>query len=150
MIVNPGLLVARAAGTILSWLESGNLRNKLYLCYNRLELLETALEDIERIKSTEFGAFAIDEATETFEEMFTLLVKDLYSSYKDLPVSIYQIQTKYRDEARPRGGLIRVREFVMKDSYSFDIDDAGLDISYQRHRDALDQAAAYAPAAATG
>ncbi|MGI9031564.1 MAG: proline--tRNA ligase [Ilumatobacteraceae bacterium] len=72
----------------------------------------------------------------THEEMFTLLVKDLYSSYKDLPLVIYQIQTKYRDEARPRAGLLRGREFVMKDSYSFDLDDAGLDKSYQRHRDA--------------
>ena len=61
----------------------------------------------------------------THEEMFTLLVKDLYSSYKDLPLCIYQIQTKYRDEARPRAGLLRGREFVMKDSYSFDVDDAG-------------------------
>jgi prolyl-tRNA synthetase len=72
----------------------------------------------------------------THEEMFTLVVKDLYSSYKDLPLTIYQIQTKYRDEARPRAGLLRGREFVMKDSYSFDVDDAGLDASYQRHRDA--------------
>jgi prolyl-tRNA synthetase len=72
----------------------------------------------------------------THEEMFTLVVKDLYSSYKDLPLSIYQIQTKYRDEARPRAGLLRGREFTMKDSYSFDVDDAGLDASYQRHRDA--------------
>jgi len=72
----------------------------------------------------------------THEEMFTLLVKDLYSSYKDLPLWIYQIQTKYRDEARPRAGLLRGREFVMKDSYSFDVDDAGLDASYQAHRDA--------------
>ena len=70
----------------------------------------------------------------THEEMFTLLVKDLYSSYKDLPLSIYQIQTKYRDEARPRAGLLRGREFVMKDSYSFDIDDAGLARSYEQHR----------------
>ncbi|MBM3800038.1 MAG: proline--tRNA ligase [Actinobacteria bacterium] len=70
----------------------------------------------------------------THEEMFTLLVKDLYSSYKDLPLSIYQIQTKYRDEARPRAGLLRGREFVMKDSYSFDIDDAGLSASYEAHR----------------
>lgn len=59
----------------------------------------------------------------THEEMFTLLVKDLYSSYKDLPVILYQIQTKYRDEARPRAGILRGREFVMKDSYSFDVDD---------------------------
>jgi prolyl-tRNA synthetase len=72
----------------------------------------------------------------THEEMFTLVVKDLYSSYKDLPLSIYQIQNKYRDEARPRAGLLRGREFVMKDSYSFDVDDAGLETSYQQHRDA--------------
>lgn len=72
----------------------------------------------------------------THEEMFTLLVKDMYSSYKDLPLSIYQIQTKYRDEARPRAGLIRGREFVMKDSYSFDIDAEGLDASYEAHRQA--------------
>ena len=72
----------------------------------------------------------------THEEMFTLMVKSEYSSYKDLPLSIYQIQTKYRDEARPRSGIIRGREFVMKDSYSFDVDDAGLDASYQKHRDA--------------
>lgn len=72
----------------------------------------------------------------THEEMFTLMVKDLYSSYKDLPLSLYQIQTKYRDEARPRAGILRGREFVMKDSYSFDIDDAGLAASYQKHREA--------------
>jgi prolyl-tRNA synthetase len=75
----------------------------------------------------------------THEEMFTLLVKDLYSSYKDLPVSLYQIQTKYRDEARPRAGLLRGREFLMKDSYSFDIDDAGLALSYAAHRDAYER-----------
>ena len=72
----------------------------------------------------------------THEEFFTLLVKDLYSSYKDLPLWIYQIQTKFRDEQRPRAGLLRGREFVMKDSYSFDVDDAGLDRSYAAHRDA--------------
>ncbi|MFT4298918.1 MAG: proline--tRNA ligase [Aeromicrobium sp.] len=72
----------------------------------------------------------------THEEMFTLLVKDLYSSYKDLPVVLYQIQTKYRDEARPRAGILRGREFVMKDSYSFDVTDEGLAASYQAHRDA--------------
>ena len=70
----------------------------------------------------------------THEEMFTLLVKDLYSSYKDLPLWLYQIQTKYRDEARPRAGLLRGREFVMKDSYSFDYTDEGLDRSYAAHR----------------
>ena len=72
----------------------------------------------------------------THEEMFALLVKDLYSSYKDLPLVLYQIQTKYRDEARPRAGILRGREFVMKDSYSFDVDDAGLEASYQAHREA--------------
>ena len=72
----------------------------------------------------------------THEEMFTLMVKGEFSSYKDLPLSIYQIQTKYRDEVRPRSGIIRGREFVMKDSYSFDVDEAGLEISYNKHRDA--------------
>ncbi|MET0766572.1 MAG: proline--tRNA ligase, partial [Aeromicrobium sp.] len=72
----------------------------------------------------------------THEELFTLTVKDLYSSYKDLPLSLYQIQTKYRDEARPRAGILRGREFIMKDSYSFDIDDAGLEASYRAHREA--------------
>ncbi|AWB81706.1 proline--tRNA ligase [Corynebacterium yudongzhengii] len=70
----------------------------------------------------------------THEEMFTSTVKDLYSSYKDFPVTLYQIQTKYRDEERPRAGILRGREFVMKDSYSFDMDDAGLEKSYQAHR----------------
>ncbi len=70
----------------------------------------------------------------THEEMFTLLVKDFYSSYKDLPVVLYQIKEKYRDEARPRAGLIRGREFIMKDAYSFNIDDEGLEASYQEQR----------------
>ena len=70
----------------------------------------------------------------THEELFTLLVKDLYSSYKDLPLVIYQIQNKFRDEVRPRAGLLRGREFSMKDSYSFDIDDEGLQVSYDKHR----------------
>jgi prolyl-tRNA synthetase len=75
----------------------------------------------------------------THEEVFTLLVKDLYSSYKDLPLTIYQIQDKYRDEARPRAGLLRGREFTMKDAYSFDYTDAGLDASYQAQRDAYER-----------
>lgn len=70
----------------------------------------------------------------THEEMFTTAVKDLYSSYKDFPVTLYQIQTKYRDEARPRAGILRGREFVMKDSYSFDMTDEGLERSYAKHR----------------
>ena len=75
----------------------------------------------------------------THEEMFTLLVKDLYSSYKDLPVTLYQIQNKYRDEARPRAGLLRGREFVMKDAYSFDVSHEGLVKSYQAQRDAYER-----------
>ena len=75
----------------------------------------------------------------THEEMFTLLVKDLYTSYKDLPVCLYQIQNKYRDEARPRAGLLRGREFVMKDAYSFDLTDEGLVASYQAQRDAYER-----------
>lgn len=75
----------------------------------------------------------------THEEMFTLLVKDMYSSYKDLPASLFQIQTKYRDEARPRAGVIRAREFIMKDAYSFDIDDDGLDTSYNTMRVAYER-----------
>ncbi|MBU9764589.1 proline--tRNA ligase [Mycobacterium sp. TNTM28] len=72
----------------------------------------------------------------THEEIFTLTVKGEYSSYKDFPVILYQVQTKYRDEARPRAGILRGREFVMKDSYSFDVDDDGLKTAYHAHRDA--------------
>ncbi|MEN9342449.1 MAG: hypothetical protein RIR24_36 [Actinomycetota bacterium] len=75
----------------------------------------------------------------THEEMFTLLVKDLYTSYKDLPVCLYQIQNKYRDEARPRAGLLRGREFVMKDAYSFDVTDDGLRAAYKSQRDAYER-----------
>ncbi|HEV2783310.1 MAG TPA: proline--tRNA ligase [Actinophytocola sp.] len=72
----------------------------------------------------------------THEELFALTVKGEYSSYKDYPVILYQIQTKYRDEARPRAGILRGREFLMKDSYSFDLSDEGLVESYRKHRDA--------------
>lgn len=75
----------------------------------------------------------------THEEVFTLLVKDLYGSYKDLPLTIFQIQDKYRDEARPRAGLLRGREFTMKDAYSFDVKDEGLAASYQAQRDAYER-----------
>jgi prolyl-tRNA synthetase len=88
-------------------------------------------DDIFRLQDRKGGDFLLGP---THEEMFTLLVKDLYSSYKDLPLWLYQIQTKFRDEQRPRAGLLRGREFVMKDSYSFDVDDAGLDASYNAHR----------------
>ena len=72
----------------------------------------------------------------THEELFTLTVKGEYSSYKDFPLLLFQIQNKYRDEARPRAGILRVREFVMKDSYSFDVDEAGLKAAYHAHREA--------------
>ncbi|MDQ4137223.1 MAG: proline--tRNA ligase, partial [Actinomycetota bacterium] len=75
----------------------------------------------------------------THEEFFTLLVKDLYSSYKDLPLTIYQIQDKYRDEARPRAGILRGREFTMKDAYYFDWSDEGLEESYQAQRAAYER-----------
>ena len=88
-------------------------------------------DNIFRLKDRKDGDYLLGP---THEEMFTLLVKDLYSSYKDLPLWLYQIQTKYRDEARPRAGLLRGREFVMKDSYSFDHTDEGLDASYAAHR----------------
>lgn len=89
--------------------------------------------NIFRLKDRKGGDYLL---APTHEELFTLLVKDLYSSYKDLPLTLFQIQTKYRDEARPRAGLIRGREFVMKDAYSFDVDDAGLDASYAAQREA--------------
>ncbi|ATL69120.1 proline--tRNA ligase [Nocardia terpenica] len=72
----------------------------------------------------------------THEELFALTVKGEYNSYKDLPVTLYQIQTKYRDEERPRAGILRGREFIMKDSYSFDLDEDGLKASYDAHREA--------------
>ncbi|PWI44560.1 proline--tRNA ligase [Streptomyces sp. ICBB 8177] len=72
----------------------------------------------------------------THEEIFTQVVKDQATSYKDLPVILYQIQTKYRDEARPRSGVLRGREFQMKDAYSFDTTDEGLAESYRLHREA--------------
>jgi prolyl-tRNA synthetase len=87
--------------------------------------------NIFRLKDRKDGDYLL---APTHEEMFTLLVKDLYSSYKELPLVLYQIQTKYRDEARPRAGLLRAREFVMKDAYTFDVDDAGLAVSYENQR----------------
>ena len=90
-------------------------------------------DNIFRLKDRKDGDYLLGP---THEELFTLAVKDMFSSYKDLPVSLYQIQTKYRDEARPRAGVLRGREFVMKDSYSFDVDEAGLAKSYDAHRDA--------------
>lgn len=90
-------------------------------------------DNLFRLKDRKKGDYLLGP---THEEMFTLMVKDIVSSYKQLPLALYQIQTKYRDEARPRAGILRGREFVMKDSYTFDIDDAGLEAAYQRHREA--------------
>ncbi|MCW2665697.1 MAG: proline--tRNA ligase [Frankiales bacterium] len=90
-------------------------------------------DNLFRLKDRKGGDYLLGP---THEEMFTTLVKGEYSSYKDLPVVLYQVQTKYRDEARPRAGVLRGREFVMKDSYSFDLDDEGLRVSYAKHRDA--------------
>ncbi|GAA4855261.1 proline--tRNA ligase [Saccharopolyspora cebuensis] len=86
-----------------------------------------------RLKDRKGGDYLLGP---THEELFSLTVKGEYSSYKDYPVMLYQIQTKYRDEERPRAGILRGREFVMKDSYSFDLDDDGLAESYRLHRDA--------------
>jgi prolyl-tRNA synthetase len=93
-------------------------------------------DDIFRLQDRKGGDYVL---APTHEEVFALLVKDLYSSYKELPLTIYQIQDKYRDEPRPRAGLLRGREFTMKDAYSFDIDDAGLDASYDLQRAAYER-----------
>ncbi len=90
-------------------------------------------DDIFQLRDRRGGQYVLGP---THEEMFTLLVKDLYTSYKDYPVILYQLQTKYRDEQRPRAGLLRGREFVMKDSYSFDLSAEGLAASYDKHRQA--------------
>jgi prolyl-tRNA synthetase len=149
--------VRRIAAGVYSWLPLG------YLTYRNIESVIREEMDAAGFQEVHFPALLPREPYEktnrwdeygsdlfrlkdrrgndyllgpTHEEMFTLMVKGEYSSYKDLPLSIYQIQTKFRDETRPRSGIIRGREFVMKDSYSFDIDDAGLIVSYNKHREA--------------
>ncbi|GAA1028692.1 proline--tRNA ligase [Virgisporangium ochraceum] len=91
-------------------------------------------------RTGEFDLFQVKDRDSvlapTHEEFFTLLVRDVLASYRDYPVVLFQTQWKFRDEPRPRAGLLRAREFLMKDSYSFDLDDAGLDRSYQLHREA--------------
>lgn len=101
---------------------------EMYEATNRLDMYGDLLFALSDRKS---GRYVLGP---THEELFTTLVKGEYSSYKDYPVTLYQIQTKYRDEARPRGGLLRGREFLMKDGYSFDLDDVGLQRSYEQHR----------------
>ena len=156
LLVRAGL-VRRVAPGVFTWLPLG------YLVYRNVERIVREEMDAAGFQEVHFPALLPREPYEatgrwteygetlmrlqdrkgadyllgpTHEEMFTLLVKGEYASYKDLPLVIYQIQTKYRDEARPRAGILRGREFVMKDSYSFDIDDEGLQRSYDRHRDA--------------
>jgi len=89
-----------------------------------------------RLKDRKGGDYLLGP---THEELFALTVKGEYNSYKDFPVTLYQVQTKYRDEERPRAGILRGREFVMKDSYSFDLTDEGLTQSYRAHRDAYER-----------
>ena len=147
--------VRRIAAGIYSWLPLG------YITYRNIEKIVREEMDAAGFQEVHFPAMLPKEPYEktnrwdeygddlfrlqdrrkndyllgpTHEEMFTLMVKGEYSSNKDLPLSIYQIQTKFRDETRPRSGIIRGREFVMKDSYSFDLDDEGLAISYEKHR----------------
>lgn len=156
LLVRAGM-VRRVAPGVFSWLPLG------YLVYRNVERIVREEMDRAGFQEVHFPAMLPREPYEatnrwteygdnlfrfqdrrkvdyllgpTHEEMFTLMVKGEYSSYKDLPLRIYQIQTKFRDEARPRAGILRGREFVMKDSYSFDIDDAGLETSYLVHRDA--------------
>jgi prolyl-tRNA synthetase len=156
-LLTRGGYVRRVAPGVFSWLPLG------YLTYRKVEEIVREEMNLAGFQEVHFPALLPTEPYEatnrwteygpnlfrlkdrrgvdyllgpTHEEMFTLMVKDLYSSYKDLPLVIYQIQTKYRDEARPRAGILRGREFVMKDAYSFDTDQNGLDVSYQKHRDA--------------
>ncbi len=156
-LLTRGGYIRRVAPGVFSWLPLG------YLTYRKVEEIVREEMNLAGFQEVHFPALLPTEPYEatnrwteygpnlfrlkdrrgvdyllgpTHEEMFTLMVKDLYSSYKDLPLVIYQIQTKYRDEARPRAGILRGREFVMKDAYSFDTDQSGLDVSYQKHRDA--------------
>ncbi|GAA1122787.1 proline--tRNA ligase [Nocardiopsis composta] len=152
-----GGYVRRAAPGVYSWLPLGklvleNVAGVVREEMNRIggqEVLLPALLPREYYEAsgrwTEYGdtLFRLTDRkgadyllAPTHEEVFTLLVKGEYSSYKDFPVILYQIQEKFRDEARPRAGVLRGREFHMKDSYSFDIDDEGLERSYAKHRDA--------------
>lgn len=156
LLVRAGYIRRIAAG-IYSWLPLGYITLRNIERVIREEMDEAGFQEVhfpallpreayeETNRWTEYGPdlFRLKDRRgadyllgPTHEEMFTLMVKGEYSSYKDLPLSLYQIQTKYRDELRPRSGIIRGREFVMKDSYSFDLTDEGLDESYNKHRDA--------------
>ena len=159
LLVRAGYIRRQAAG-VFSWLPLGlKVRRKIEVIVREemalagaQEVLFPALQPREPYEVSgrweEYGdlLFRLQDRkgadyllAPTHEEVFTLLVKDLYSSYKDLPLTIFQIQDKYRDEARPRAGLLRGREFTMKDAYSFDYTDEGLDVSYQAQRDAYER-----------
>jgi prolyl-tRNA synthetase len=152
--------IRRAAPGVFTWLPLGLKVKAKIEAIIRAEMTEAGAQEVHfpallprdpyeasgRWESYGDGIFRLQDRkgadyllAPTHEEMFTLLVKDLYSSYKDLPLTIYQIQDKYRDEARPRAGLLRGREFTMKDAYSFDASDAGLETSYQEQRDAYER-----------
>jgi prolyl-tRNA synthetase len=88
-------------------------------------------DDIFKVKDRRAADYLL---APTHEEMFTLLVQDMTSSYRDFPLMLFQVQAKFRDEARPRGGLLRGREFLMKDAYTFDLTDTGLTSSYEAMR----------------
>ncbi|MFS4506812.1 proline--tRNA ligase [Clavibacter sp. Sh2141] len=159
LLVRAGYIRRQAPG-IFAWLPLGlRVKNKVEAivreemeCIGAQEVHFPALLPAEPYQATgrydEYGPgmFRLEDRKRapmvlapTHEEFFALLVKDLYSSYKDLPLSIYQIQDKYRDEARPRAGILRGREFTMKDAYSFDVTDEALSISYQAQRDAYER-----------
>lgn len=156
LLVRAGYIRRIAAG-IYSWLPLGYITLRNIERIIREEMDEAGFQEVhfpallprdvyeKTNRWTEYGSdlFRLQDRRggdyllgPTHEEMFTLMVKGEYSSHKDLPLSLYQIQTKYRDELRPRSGIIRGREFVMKDSYSFDLTDEGLNQSYNKHRDA--------------
>jgi len=96
---------------------------------------ETYGEDLYKLKNRDKSDFILGP---THEETFTSLVRDAVKSYKQLPLNLYQIQSKYRDEKRPRNGLLRTREFIMKDGYSFHADYEGLDETYEEYRKAYE------------
>ncbi|MGT2780783.1 proline--tRNA ligase [Streptococcus lutetiensis] len=96
---------------------------------------ETYGEDLYKLKNRDKSDFILGP---THEETFTSLVRDAVKSYKQLPLNLYQIQSKYRDEKRPRNGLLRTREFIMKDGYSFHADYEGLDKTYEEYRKAYE------------
>ncbi|WP_127544390.1 proline--tRNA ligase [Actinoplanes sp. OR16] len=147
--------IRRAAAGGYTWLPLGKLVLDRVTAVVREEMIEAGAQEVSfpallprepyetSNRWTEYGEdlFTLKDRrgadhllAPTHEEMFTLLVQDMTGSYRDFPLVLFQVQTKFRDEARPRGGLLRGREFLMKDAYSFDLSDAGLVEAYQRMR----------------